>query len=269
MPPHLIAGKSVSVPQWVYDSSHPNNKVAVLLRRVASAEGLAQHVSQLRGCAVGQEIGLGIAGRADMSEASRIVFMTYGFFNTISAADATLSSWSAVIMDDAHERKADADAIFARLTAACKARADFKMVVMSAFIAPSLFTGSLKKQGVTTDVLEVPGVVFPIKDEWFCDDSWDPTSAGAIQSLALECVRVYLQACCQAPKMTNVATTAMLLLCVCKRTHFHDCVPQLDPFVQFCTHVAHRLHGLLLHRQSSLTVYCSTTSATTPQSSQA
>lgn len=119
-------------------------------------------------------------------------------------------------MDDAHERKADADAIFARLTAACKARPEFKMVVMSAFIAPSLFTGSLKKQGVTADVLEVPGVVFPIKDEWFCEDSWDPTSPGAIQSLALECVRVYLQACYPAPQLTIVAMTTMRLLFVCK-----------------------------------------------------
>lgn len=90
------------------------------------------------------------------------------------------------------------------------------MVVMSAFIAPSLFIGSVKKQGVTTDVLEVPGVVFPIKDEWFCEDSWDPKSAGAIQSLALECVRVYLQACCQAPQLTNITMTYMLLSCVCQ-----------------------------------------------------
>lgn len=205
---HCIAGKSVSVPQWVYDSSPPSSKVVVLLPRAVSAEGLAQYVSQLRGCAVGQQVGLGVAGKADMSEASRIVLMTYGFFNTISAADANLSSWTAVIMDEAHERKADADAVFVRLTAVCKARPDFKMVVMSAVIAPKLLADSVQKQGVSTSMLDVPGVVFPIKDEWFSEESWDPSSTGAIESLALECVRVYLQANINTTFAKNVLSAA-------------------------------------------------------------
>lgn len=198
----------------MYDSSPPNSKVAVLLPRAVSAEGLAQYVSQVRGVAVGQQVGLGVAGKAAMSEASRMVFMTYGFFNTISAADAKLSSWSAVIMDEAHERKADADAVFVRLTAACKARPEFKMVVMSAFIAPKLFADSVQKQGVSTSVLEVPGVVFPIKDAWFCEDSWDPTSSGAIKSLALECVRVYLQVTITS-EAAEIVQTVQKLDCCC------------------------------------------------------
>lgn len=189
----LPAGKSVSVPQWMYDSGQPDSKVAVLVSRASVAEGLAQYVSRLRGCAVGQQVGLGAAGKADISEASRIVFMTHSFFNTISVADPNLSMWGAVIVDEAHERKAEADAVFLRLVAACKARRDFKLVIMSAFIDPSLFAGKLQKQNVPSAVLEVPGVVFPIKDIWFCEEAWNPTAAGAVQSLALECVRVYLQ----------------------------------------------------------------------------
>ena len=187
------AGKSVSVPQWIYDSSHPDSKVAVLVPHASAAENLAQHVSRLRGCIIGQQVGSGAAGRANVSEASRIVYMTYSFFSTISAADADLSAWCAVILDEAHGHKSEADAVFLRVTAACKARRDFKMVVMSPFIDPHLLAGSLHKRNVSTAVLEVPGVVFPIKDEWFCEETWNSTAPGAIQSLALECVRVYLQ----------------------------------------------------------------------------
>ena len=197
-----VAGKSVSIPQWVHDSGSPDTKVAVLLPGAANAEALAQHCSQLRGCAIGQEVGLGVQGKADISGASCVVFMTYAFFNSISANDSHLSSWSAVILDEAHERKADADTTFVRLTAACKARPDLKAVVMSAVIEPKLFADRWTKQGLSVGVLDIPGVVFPIKDQWFCEDSWDPRARGAIQSLAIECVRVYLQvsppeyACC-------------------------------------------------------------------------
>ena len=183
----------MSVAQWIYDSNHPDSKVAVLVPRASSAESLAQYVSRLRGSVVGQHVGLGAAGKAAVSEASRIVFMTYSFFTSISADDTNLSAWSAVILDEAHERKAEADAVFLRLSAACKARHDLKMVVMSAFVDPGLFARNLQQQSLSTGVLEVPGVVFPIKDEWFCEETWNPTAPGAIQSLALECVRVYLQ----------------------------------------------------------------------------
>ena len=236
----------------MYDSSPPSSKVAVLLPRAVSAEGLAHYVSQLRGCAVGQQVGLGVAGKADMSEASRIVFMTYGFFNTISAADANLSSWSAVIMDEAHERKADADAVFVRLTAVCKARPEFKVVVMSAFIAPQLLADSVQKQGVSTSVLDVPGVVFPIKDEWFSEESWDPSSTGAIKSLALECIRVYLQviintSCAKDPCLQHISNCEHVMTSVCMCVVMIYCT-QKAPIVFALSESKkwHSIHGRLL-----------------------
>ena len=191
----LAAGKSVSIPQWAYDNSHPDNKVAVLVSGKATAEGLAQHISQLRGCTVGQEVGLGVSGRTHMSDASHIIFLSYDYFSTISAADATLSSWGVVIMDDAHERTAKADAIFVKLLSACKVRPELKVVIMSAFMDAAIFADSLRKNSISTQTLDVPGVMFPIRDEWFCEEPWNPSARGAIQTLALECVRVHLQVC--------------------------------------------------------------------------
>ena len=167
----VAAGKSVSVPQWVYDAADPARKVVVLVSQASTAEGLAQYTSQLRRCTVGQEVGLGIAGKAEMSGSSRIVFMTHSFFSAISAGDKHFSTWAAVVLDDAHERTTQADAIFLRLTAACQARKDFQMVVMSAFIDPGVFSGALRKVNVPVRVLDVAGVVFPIKDVWSCEQS--------------------------------------------------------------------------------------------------
>lgn len=85
------AGKSVTVPQWVYD--HQSNSgasklpVAVLVPRRAIAEGLAKFVSEARGCLLGEEVGLGMSGTAAFTKDSRIVFMTYGFFVGVTTND--------------------------------------------------------------------------------------------------------------------------------------------------------------------------------------
>ena len=85
------AGKSVTVPQWVYDhqlhTGAPNLPVAVLVPRRAIAEGLAKFVSEARGCLLGEEVGLGMHGTAAFTTDSRIVFMTYGFFQGITTRD--------------------------------------------------------------------------------------------------------------------------------------------------------------------------------------
>lgn len=89
------AGKSVIVPQWVYDhqmqTGAPNLPVVVLVPRRAIAEGLARFVSEARGCLLGEEVGLGMAGTADFTTDTRIVFMTYGFFQGISSRDLRFS----------------------------------------------------------------------------------------------------------------------------------------------------------------------------------
>lgn len=196
---HRCAGKSVMVPQWVADSSHPSRSdqqaVAVLVPRRAIAEGLAKHVSEMRGCALGEEVGLGIAGVASITKASRLVFMTYGFFMGVTTKDQLYSKWSAVILDEAHERKADADKIMVQLTAACKARPDFKAIIMSATIDNSVYVNNLKANQVPGNIasMDVPGATFPVKDVWFEREAWDPTKPSAVTELALETIWVYLQ----------------------------------------------------------------------------
>lgn len=54
--------------------------MAVLVPRRAIAEGLSKHVSASRGGLLGEEVGLGMGGTVAFTPASRIVFMTYGFF---------------------------------------------------------------------------------------------------------------------------------------------------------------------------------------------
>lgn len=112
------------VPQWVIDHGmeHINtpSRVAVLVPRRSIAQGLSSYVSRLRGCDLGSEVGLGISGEAKMSQDSRVVFFTYGYYKVQTCTDRLLSKWDAVILDEAHERHEDADALMMKLAVVMK-----------------------------------------------------------------------------------------------------------------------------------------------------
>ena len=70
------------------------------------------------------------------------------------------------------------------------------MIVMSAYIDPDVFVRAAKQAKVPVRMLNIQGVSFPIKDVWYCEQSWDPTTPGAVQALAMECARVYIEVKC-------------------------------------------------------------------------
>ena len=98
------------------------------------------------------------------------------------------------MLDEAHERKLEADKLLVLLAAACKARPTFKIVVMSATIDTSVYTDVIKKNGVPGQcgAIDVKGVTFPVNTIWWEGQPWDPNSNTAMADLALESVRVYL-----------------------------------------------------------------------------
>ena len=98
------------------------------------------------------------------------------------------------MLDEAHERKLEADKLLVHLAVACKARPTFKIVIMSATIDPSVYTDMIEKNGVPgqCQAIVVKGVTFPVKTIWWEGQPWDPNSNTAMADLALESVRVYL-----------------------------------------------------------------------------
>jgi HrpA-like RNA helicase/O-acetyl-ADP-ribose deacetylase (regulator of RNase III)/endonuclease/exonuclease/phosphatase family metal-dependent hydrolase len=188
-------GKTVTVPQWVfdngfYDKGKPNARVAVLVPRKAIAEGLAKYISKVRQCELGTNVGLGTGDGSLFTDATNLCFMTYGYFLAISASDKDFSRWSAVILDEAHERNPDADKLLTQMSKACKVRPDFKAIVMSATIDVNVFAHKMVELGTgTCPVIDVPGVTYPVEVH-FCD-TWDSQADGAEHALAKEVVTIF------------------------------------------------------------------------------
>lgn len=99
-----------------------------------------------------------------------------------------------MILDEAHERKLEADKLLVHLAAACKARPQFKVVIMSATIDVAEYADMIKGNGVPgpCPTLDVKGVTFPVNTIWWEGQPWDPQGNTAMTDLALESVRVYL-----------------------------------------------------------------------------
>eukprot|EP00505_MAST-04D_sp_SCG-Rhode-Island_P006498 Stramenopile-MAST_4_protein_6498 len=161
-------GKTVTVPQWVYDHTFceeygelpAKKRVAVLVPRKAIAVGLANYISKVRGVKLGAEIGVGCGDLVSFTDASRLVFMTYGFFKAITIQEQSFKNWDCVILDEAHERNPDADYLLPKMSITCKNRPEFKAIIMSATIDCKQFADTVTKT-VLGPAVDLDSVTLP------------------------------------------------------------------------------------------------------------
>jgi hypothetical protein len=201
-------GKTVCVPQWTYDHvfyelGKPGKKVAILVPRRAIAEGLAGYISRTRNVLLGEEVGLGVSGNIQLSDKTRLFFSTYGCFRAMTSDQKHFQEWDAVLLDEAHERNIDADALFPQLALASKARPletanEFRAVIMSATIDVKRFADTMAEslRNAPQDPLpnvpsiSVEGVTYPVADI-YSDTNWDPQASGSVVNLCSFVMQVF------------------------------------------------------------------------------
>lgn len=194
-------GKTLLLPQWLNDdvlqSENSGKRVAVLVPRKMIAEGLYSRLSRLRN--IPNEIGIGTGEETKIFPETKIAFFTYGYFKHLAYHDKNLSSWGAIILDEAHERDKDAVALLVHLARLCVHRPDLKVVMMSATIDSREFvrnfTDNMTKLGrsVPCPVMIVNGRNYPVDDEWYPEDgsSWNPTSVYAVRDTCIETLCIF------------------------------------------------------------------------------
>ena len=194
------SGKSTQLPQYLLDHVLPDSKsrIAVLQPRRVNAVSLAARVSSERNGEVGGEVGYRLGrGEASVSDETRVEFMTHGLFVQIAHdASRLLRSYSAVILDEAHERSVDIDLSLGLLRNALvqnlgqgTGSTPFKVVVMSATISQEQIQTFLRHLTPVSDItcaaLDLPGHTFPVRTVYRSDLQPDPAviGSGAVGSI--------------------------------------------------------------------------------------
>jgi len=97
-----------------------------------AAVSVAKRVSEEMRVPLGEEVGYSIRFEDLTSKKTKIKYMTDGVLLRESLNDPDIEKYSAVIMDEAHERSLNTDVLFGILKKVLQRRRDLKLLVTSA-----------------------------------------------------------------------------------------------------------------------------------------
>ncbi|RUS20395.1 P-loop containing nucleoside triphosphate hydrolase protein [Endogone sp. FLAS-F59071] len=156
------SGKTTQIPQFLVYDDLPHRKhklVACTQPRRVAAMSVAQRVADEMDCPLGAEVGYTIRFEDNTTPATFLKYMTDGMLLREAMADPLLMRYSAIILDEAHERTLNTDILMGLIKEVCKKRNELKVVVMSA----TLDAGKFQKYFNDAPLLSVPGRTFPVE----------------------------------------------------------------------------------------------------------
>jgi HrpA-like RNA helicase len=174
------SGKTTRIPLLLKETMSPQDKVAITQPRRVAARSVARYVAENVGCRIGEEVGYQIRFEDHATEGTRINFMTDGILLRQIQEDPLLSDYSAVIVDEAHERSLNIDFILGLLKRLQRKRAEsglkpIKIIVASATLEKDKFARYFDE----SPVVEVPGRPYPVVVHYEQDYVYDYTRAAA------------------------------------------------------------------------------------------
>ncbi|RZC41255.1 ATP-dependent RNA helicase DHX30, partial [Asbolus verrucosus] len=166
-------GKSTRIPQYVLEAWAQDGLLegehcclAVTQPRRIAAISLADRVSSERDERCGHIVGYQVRLKSNFNPATgRILYCTTGILLRHLQSDITLSHFTHVILDEAHERDVNTDLLMNLLRNTIKINPKLKLIVMSATIDTDMFKNYFNDAAV----MHIPGFTYPVKYN-FIDD---------------------------------------------------------------------------------------------------
>ncbi|MDD4004885.1 MAG: helicase-related protein, partial [Elusimicrobiaceae bacterium] len=161
------SGKSTKVPQLLLDSGSQKGRIAVLQPRRIAARLLAERVARERGGGLGGEVGYRVRFDDRTGPGTRIIYETEGILLRELITDPALKNYSAIILDEFHERHIHGDLALAACLALQKsARPDLLVAVMSA----TLDEKPLARYLGPCEIIQAQGRSYPVEIS-YCDSA--------------------------------------------------------------------------------------------------
>jgi HrpA-like RNA helicase len=159
-------GKTVWVPKFALHALNYDRKIVVTNPKKITTKSNAKFMAESLDVELGKHVGYKYRGSSknSYSKDTKLLFATDGYLAAkILGDDPLLSEYSAVILDEIHERKVNMDLLLYLLKDIVKKRKDFKLILVSATLNEQLFQDYYPKKEFGTIYLnlEVP-TTYPI-----------------------------------------------------------------------------------------------------------
>ena len=171
------SGKTTQLPQYLFEAGYasicpqdlsraknaplpsgPKRMIGCTQPRRVAAMSVASRVAEEMGVKLGHEVGYSIRFEDNTNESTVVKYMTDGMLLREFLTDPTLSDYSVMIIDEAHERTLHTDILFGLVKDLVNARDDFRVVIASATIDAEKFS----KFFDNAPIYNVPGRRYPV-----------------------------------------------------------------------------------------------------------
>ena len=164
------SGKTTQLPQYLVEAgflevstldglpSQGIKKIGCTQPRRVAAMSVASRVADEMSSRLGDRVGYSIRFEDNTSENTIVKYMTDGMLLREFLSDPSLSDYSVMIVDEAHERTVHTDILFGLLKDLVTARDDFRVIIASATIDAERFSSFFRG----APIYNVPGRRFPV-----------------------------------------------------------------------------------------------------------
>lgn len=154
------SGKTTQLPQYLHEAGYTKNgmKVGCTQPRRVAAMSVAARVADEVGVKVGNEVGYSIRFEDNTSDKTVLKYMTDGMLLREFMTEPDLSGYSALMIDEAHERTVHTDILLALVKDLSRERPDLKLLISSATMNAEKFSTYFDE----APIFNIPGRRYPV-----------------------------------------------------------------------------------------------------------
>jgi pre-mRNA-splicing factor ATP-dependent RNA helicase DHX16 len=153
------SGKTTQIPQYLFEAGYGNHgKIGCTQPRRVAAMSVAARVAQEMGVKLGNEVGYSIRFEDCTSEKTLVKYMTDGMLLREFLSEPDLGSYSAMMIDEAHERTLHTDVLFGLVKDIARFRPDLKLLISSATLDAEKFSEYFDY----APIFRIPGRRYPV-----------------------------------------------------------------------------------------------------------
>ncbi|KAJ1988748.1 Pre-mRNA-splicing factor ATP-dependent RNA helicase PRP16 [Coemansia spiralis] len=153
------SGKTTQLAQYLHEAGYTKfGMVGCTQPRRVAAMSVAKRVAEEMDVKLGEEVGYAIRFEDCTSKQTKLKYMTDGVLLRETLTKRDLGQYSAIIMDEAHERTLNTDVLLGLLKQIVATRRDLKLIVTSATMNAQRFADFFGNAPVFT----IPGRTFPV-----------------------------------------------------------------------------------------------------------